>query len=156
MLSDAVFCRTLRKSLGADCHFVVAKLANWEAIRRGTSIPTASLAAKRFEVGVLASFTDWIEAGMLSPSVIGMVVPAGLDDGQQLIQASLERFSFIDPWSRTRQVSLQVAVVSVDLGGFASLDDLFQKVSERLDLACSRFPDEWRSLNRAETWCTEA
>ena len=73
------------------------------------------------------------------------------------IRDSLSKFRFSDPWSRAGLVSLEAAVVALDLAGFASLDDVFLAVADRLDRISSLFPEDAHTANKPETWyCTEA
>ena len=132
-------------------------MANAALIRRKTSIPTAALAAKRFEVGVLSAVTDWLAAGLLSDIHVAMVLTSVPADMEPRIRDSLSKFRFSDPWSRAGLVSLEAAVVALDLAGFASLDDVFLAVADRPDRISSLFPEDAHTANKPETWyCTEA
>ena len=73
-MTDVHLRRVLEHSLGTDTHLVVAKFVNYGASIREQSIPTPALALERFQVGVLASTSDWFGAGLLSEVHVAMLL----------------------------------------------------------------------------------
>ncbi len=76
MLSDKSFCRALRRTfrVGPSGYLVVVKWVEWKDLRRRTSIPTATMAAKQFKTAVLASTREWVEARYLSDAHLEMTL----------------------------------------------------------------------------------
>lgn len=151
-MRDVHLRRVLEHSLGTDTHVVVAKFANYGAIIRDRSIPTAALAVKRFEVGVLASTTDWFGAGLLSEVHVAMLLARLPSDVQPLIGNGLARFAFSDPYSEAGIVDMHATTVAVDLAGFAIVEDLFHGITERLVDAARELPHEWNTPDRSDRW----
>ena len=155
MLSDVDLCRALRRSVGTGTYLVVATLANAAAIRRSTSIPTAALAAKRFEIGVLASDVSWIEGGRLSDTDVAMLIHDLPQDLCTQIRDSVKRFNFADPYSGAGLVELHTAVVELDLAGLPSVRETFLAAGRRLEVESREFPLEWAYRSRADQWCSD-
>jgi hypothetical protein len=133
----------------------VVKLVNHGLIRRRTSIPTAALALKRFEVGVLTATTEWIGGGSLSDVHVGMLLREVRSDLTIAIRDSVARLNFVDPYSGAGTVELHIIAASVDLAGAPSLDDAFHRIQIRLTEASSNLPQDWRSDDRIEEWCAD-
>jgi hypothetical protein len=156
MLTDRDFCRALKQSCGTERHLVVAKLVDAALIHRTTSIPTTALASRRFEVGVLASVTNWIVGGPLSEDHVGMLFDEEPGpDIYQAIRSSLEAFGFADPWSGRGRIDLSAVVVAVPLAEAASLADVFHTVKHELAGASIALTLGDQMPDRVECWCKD-
>jgi hypothetical protein len=152
LLASVDICRAIADALGTPHYLVVSKLANTGSIQKHTSMPTMSLASKRFEVAVLASTTNWSEAGLLSDIHVALLTfdPRGIESA---IRESVSRYAFEDSYSGSGVVELIPSTAIVDLGGHASRLDVFRAVSDQLSAAESRLPPDWRTDDRIEAWC---
>ena len=154
--SEPDLCHVIMRCLGHGEHtLVVAKLVNAYRIRETTSIPTAALAAQRFEAAVVSSFTSWISAGRLSDIHVGLVAEDLPDDLESLIASSARRFGFTDPWSRSGPVHLEVVVAAVSMDGFTTCGDLFSEVANALASRSEHLPTAWAAEDRPEAWCRD-
>lgn len=150
MLSDRDFYRATQQSLGQACYLAVAKLTDAAHIRRTTSIPTVALASKRFEIGVLSSCHDWIAAGALSGSHVGMLFSEPPVNLEAKISGSLRAFAFTDPWGGSGRVDLAAAVVVIPLLEIKSLKDLVQAIDTQLTEATAALPPRPTDADRCE------
>ena len=151
-MRDVHLRRVLEHSLGTDTHLVVAKFANYGAIIREQSIPAAALAVKRFQVGVLASTSDWFGAGLLSEVHAAMLLEELPSDVESVIGEGMARFAFSDPYSDAGMVDLHATTVTLDLAGFAIVEDLFHGIAERLVDAARELPHAWNTPDRSDRW----
>jgi hypothetical protein len=143
------------QSIGKPRILAVAKLADAQALRRATSIPTAALAARRFEVAVLSSRADWFAGGPLSDIHVAMLFSGNPDNLEEDIRSSLKRFSFADPWSPTRKVELGAVLAVVELSRFEQCAEAFAEVDVRLGAASADLSPADQLPNRVERWCHE-
>ena len=157
MLSDESFCRALRRTfrVGPSGYLVVVKWVEWKDLRRRTSIPTAALAAKRFEAAVLASTREWVEAGYLSDAHLGMILPTLPTDIVATILTSIEQFAFIDPWSNAGLITMNAVPVSVDLANYDNESAALNSVERLLLEAEGKVPQELDGVRPRTEWCLD-
>jgi hypothetical protein len=155
--SDASLCSAIATcARQRRCHLVVFKLLNARRIRRTTSIPTAALAAKRFEVAVLAAVgQQWLEGGHLADDTVAFIVESLPSDLVDQVVASLRRFEFEDPWSGSGHVSLTAVFAAVDLAGFDSVDDVVSEIGRMLSDECRNraMPEDYQPVE-PRAWCS--
>jgi hypothetical protein len=145
MLIDEDLCRGLSHAFVTrpKARLVVARLLDFDAIRRHETIPTANLAVKRFHTGVLACTSAWLEAGWISKWSVGLVLPEPVPGIEEAIRKSLERLSFRDPWAGSNYIGLRAAIVELDFSAFATIEALLVPAHDRLfDLAGASNDDD--------------
>lgn len=150
MLADHDFCRALGQSLGTRCHLVVVRFTNAEMIRRTTSIPTAGLAAQRFESAVFAATTSWFQRALLAETYAALLFFELPTDLGSSLSRSLSAYAFEDPWSGAGLVELEGDMAAVPLLNIPSIHDAFRAGVVMVDPGQSDAAEPlWQS------WCAE-
>ena len=152
-VSESDFCRALTQRLGTDHALVVAELANAGNLRRTTSIPSAALAAKRFEAAVLSASTAWREAGRLDWTHVGLLFEAQPINLEPSLRESAARYGFDDPYSGAGRIDLSVVAVTILLKPFANLVDVMREAAMGLTQASAEVPPDWRAPLHPDRWC---
>ncbi len=151
MLNEAI-CDALLRYLGSSHLVAVMKFSNLRELRESLPLPSALLAAQRFEAAALSSRNDWVASGSLSGSHIALVVPGRAAVADWDFLGTLRRFRFADPTGGDGDFDLEGTRVEVPLAGWRDLRALFVEVDSALvaaELANGRDPDP----NRREHWC---
>jgi hypothetical protein len=150
---DRDFCRVLTERLGLDDSLVVVELVNATLLRQTTSIPTAALAAKRFESAVLAATPAWLSGGLLSYGHVGLLFASIPTDLSDAIGASVKRYRFVDPWAGAGEIQLVTIMAVVELRRLTSMSEVMQEVGRALDQARATLPEDWPPASNPVDWC---
>lgn len=151
MLNEAI-CDALLRELGSTHYVAVVKWSNSRGLRKELTLPSALLAAQRFQAAALSSRSDWVSAGPLSGSHIALIIPESRSEIDWSLDEALDRFSFIDPQPTGGAVVLVATKVLVCLQDFRSLKNLFLAVNDLLLKSESGRVDP--DPNRHDRWCT--
>jgi hypothetical protein len=162
MLSEDTFCSVIqggvRRGQGT---LAIVKLLNLRSIGRTASIPTWGLASRRFEAAVMAARDDWIYAGLLTESCMGLLFEKRPVDLVDSISEAVIRYGFVDAFGRSERIELEIAVVEVSLAEHASVASAMNAAKEMISGVTPpgyeperTTPRDWCSLWVAQTEST--